>query len=91
MPKKFLYSPDIVACLEKMSRETVPEGVAGGPFCEARGSDGVMNGSLNEALIKMVPSLEAGLDIPPAVLLRENPLPAPLSSGVWVFPFKGSG
>ena len=53
--------------------------------------DGLPDGSLEDGLVDMVTALQAGSPIGPAVFLWENPLPAPLGSGVGVLPVESLG
>jgi hypothetical protein len=57
----------------------VTERTATGCFCHAGLGDSTLHGFLNNARIKMVAALSAGISVMPTLLLREHPLPGPFT------------
>jgi len=89
--QKLLDCPDVVAGFEEMSGEGVAEGVAGCAGGQAGLDHGISDCSLDEGMIDVVPSLLAGLRVPPAMFLGEDLLPAPFSGRPGVLPAQRIG
>jgi len=85
MPEEFLDRVDIIAAFYKMCSERMPEGMASGPFVKSGLFRRLGDRLLDDRFVDMVPSFLAGLVVPPPILLRKDPLPAPVDRGVGVF------
>ena len=82
---------DVVAGLEQVGGEAVPQGVAGDVLGDAGLEGRVADGSLEDGLVQVVSSgLAAGL-VQVVAGRREDPLPRPLASGVRVLARQGVG
>lgn len=88
MPEEFLDGPDVVTVCKQMRRKGMTERVAGRMLGDARRGRGGFRRPPDQRLIKVVPSLVAGLGAPPAVLLRKPVLPPPLPRCPWVLPIE---
>ena len=66
------------------------ESVEGCRFVEPRSLYGCTYGELHEAFIKMVPSFDVLVRIPPVSVIGKQPLPSPFPSAIPVFPFMGT-
>jgi hypothetical protein len=87
--EELLDGPDVVARLQQMSGEGMPEGVAPHMLDDARRADGLLHRPLNHGLVNMVPSLFActsGL-LPRG--LGKDTLPAAVGGRVRVLPVQG--
>ena len=82
--EELLDGSDVVAGLEEMGGEAVPEGVAGGGFRELGGPAGGMECALEDGFVEMVPS-EFALGVAVVACGGEDPLPRPFALGKWVF------
>jgi len=89
--KQLLDGTDIVAALEEMGGERMPEGMATDGFGYSGSAFSVVDSALHDARIHVIAALSAGMVIFPAMLLGENPLPRPILAGVWIFPIEGAG
>ena len=69
----------------------VPEGVARGELLNARGTDGVLHGALENGFVEMVAATLAGETVHIESCGGEDPLPRPFASGMRVLPQEGSG
>src|SRR6266542_3218037 len=78
--------PALVAILQQVGGERVPEGVRGDVLREARGVGGPAKLLLDHRLVAVVPVLDPGMAIPVMRGRRKDPLPAPLAIGTRVFP-----
>jgi hypothetical protein len=58
-----------------MGGKRMAEGVATGWLGQPRGDHGFSHRLLDDAFIKMVPPLQTGFSVSPAMLLGEDPLP----------------
>ena len=72
--KEFLHGADVAPVLEEMGRERVAEGVRSSPFGEARSTDSLDHGALDDGLVQvMAAALPCGLvDVEPGG--REGPI-----------------
>lgn len=62
----------------------MPRGVAAGVFGDAGEAHGLFHRSLDDRLVNVMVALLAGAWVLPALLLREDPLPAPVGRGIRV-------
>ena len=85
MARKFLHRADVIAAFEQMSRERVPERVAGGPLRQTRPRNRLPHCVLDERLVRVMAPLSCGPDVPPPVPSREDPLPAPIAGRIGAF------
>ena len=83
MAEELLDRSDVVAVLEEVGGEAVPEGVTGRALAEARVSDRLGDGALEDGLVEMV-ATEAAVGGAVAAVRGEHPLPAPGSGRVEV-------
>jgi len=83
--KELLHSTDVVSIFEKMGGKGVPKCVTGSPFGDPRFLHGPFEGFLQNGCVDMMTAFPLGSGILPPVLLRKNPLPAPLGGCVGIF------
>jgi hypothetical protein len=81
VPEQFLDCPDVVAGLQKMRRERVPEGVAGHPLRQPRPPAGIGHGPLNRRFVEVIARWGAESSIPTDAGRRKDELPAPFGLG----------
>jgi hypothetical protein len=82
---------DVVAVLDKMGGEGMPEGVAGTVLRDATASDGIFDCSLEERRIGVVALFGTGIRIVYSPCGGEEILPRPFPRGVGVFPLEVVG
>jgi hypothetical protein len=76
--EKLLDGSDVVAGLEEVGGEAVPEGVAGGRFGEVSGLTTGVEGALEDCFVEVVASEPTGV-ITVVATCREDPLPRPFA------------
>jgi len=89
--QQFLNGPDVIAVLEQMGGERVPERVAGSRFHQARPADGLLDGPLQDNLVEVVPSALAGISLYVDTRCGEDPMPSPFPARAWVLPRQSIG
>jgi hypothetical protein len=82
--EELLHGPDVVVVLEQVGGERVSEGVAGGDLGNARGTDGVLHGTLENGFVQMVAATLPAETIHVESRGGEDPLPRPLAPGIRV-------
>ena len=87
--EKFLNCPDVVARFQELRGEGMTECVAGGPFGQIGPFHRAVDRLLDDRFVNVMVSLFARLWVFTAVLLRKDPLPAPLLGSVGVFTVEG--
>jgi hypothetical protein len=87
--KKLLDRSDIITVLKEVSRERMPETVAGGTLADPRAPNRLRDCSLDDCLVNVMTALVSRLKIDPSALLWEHPLPPPIASRLRVFPIQG--
>lgn len=87
--EQLLDSTDVVACLQQMGSERMPEGVASYVLDDTRPGGSILHGPLNQGLVNVMPSLFSCPWVLPAVGLREHPLPTPVGRRVRGLPVRG--
>ena len=90
MPEQLLHRADIVAVLEQVGGERMPERVRGGALDDPGPARGVLDRPLQDRLVQVVPAELAGQTVAVEACGREDPLPDPFSTGVRVLPQQGS-
>lgn len=88
--KQLLDGPDIIAVLEEMGSEGMPEGMAADSFGNTGAKRRFMDGALEERRVHVVTPLLSCLSIAPSPFLGEDPLPCPIGGAFWIFPVEGS-
>lgn len=78
MPQKFLNRADVITRLKQMSGERMAERVAPRMLDYIRVVNRIFDSPLKDGFVYMVAALLAGRRVLPAVLLRKDPLPAPV-------------
>jgi len=68
-----------------MGAKRMPKSVGGGGFAYFSRLHSAANRFLHQAGIQMVSPLLTRFGIVSALMLGENPLPTPFSSGIWIF------
>jgi hypothetical protein len=81
--EELLDGADVVARLEEVGGEAVPEGVAGGRFGEVSGLTGGVEGALEHCFVEVVASKLAAV-ISVVASCGEDPLPRPFTFRKWV-------
>ena len=89
--QEILNRPDVVAGIEQVGREGVPQGVGGGGLDEPGPPNGLSRGLLHDCLVEMVPVLSARLPVGVKRRGREHVLPPPVSVRVGAFLGQGEG
>src|SRR5438067_3711484 len=84
--EELLYRPDVVAVLEQMRGERVPECMARCGLGEAHLADCPMHRPLDHGLVQMVAAPLAGDRFEVRACRRKDPLPRPLAPRVGVLP-----
>ena len=80
---------DVLASLQQMGGKGMAEGMAAGGFGDPCCCHSLLHGPLHQGGIDGMAPLKATAGIPPAILLGEHPLPAPVAIGWGVFPRQG--
>lgn len=75
MTEKFLNGANVMAVFEQVRREGMTQRVAGGALGDSGGESGIVNGSLNHRLVKVVSAVSAGLGVEVSSSRRKDPLP----------------
>lgn len=91
MAEKFLYSSDVISGFQQMRGKRMSQRMARRPFDQTCLPNRLLAGLLEDGFVHVMPSLLSGSRIPPAVLLRKHPLPAPFRRCLRVFPVQGLG
>ena len=86
--EQLLDRSDVMACLEKVCSEGVPQGVAGGVFGYARHANRRGEGVLQDRLVQVMASALAGLGVDVVTPGWEDPLPGPLRPRAGILPLK---
>jgi hypothetical protein len=86
VPEQLLNGTDVVAVLEQMRRERVPQRMGSGALGEPRPAGGVLHRALQDGLVEVVAAALARYPVVVDARRRENPLPGPLPAGVRVLP-----
>ncbi len=89
--EQLLDRSDVVACLEQVRRERVPERVTSYVFHHPGPVYRFLHGSLQDRLVDVMPALLAGPRVLPPLLLREDPLPLPFGRSIWVLAIQRVG
>lgn len=89
--EEFLDGANIIAALDEMGGEAVPECVTAGRFRNPSGLNGVFDGVLKVFLADMVTAGLAGTRIDGKFSGGEDVLPAPIAGGARVFSFQCEG
>lgn len=84
MPQQLLDSPDVIARLEQVSRERVPQRVARRRPRDASGTYRILHGTLKDRLVQMMPAPLSSRLVHVEPGRGENPLPGPLERRVRV-------
>jgi len=91
LAQDFLHGPNVEAAIQDLRGKRMLKGMACGAFGQPRLFQRAVNRLLDDRFVNVMPPLFAGLCVPPAILLRENPLPAPLFPRVGIFTVQGVG
>ena len=91
MAKQYLDRADVMATFEKVGSKGMAEAVGSGTFADLCREHSAPNRFLYQARIEMMPALLSCLRVPPALVLREHPLPVPLPISIPVFAAERSG
>ncbi len=86
--EQFLDCPDVVTGLKEVRGERMPECVATHVLHNPRLADGLLDCSLQNRLVNVMPSFFARLRVVPPGFLRKDPLPAPVFRRVGVLPIE---
>lgn len=86
MTEKFLNGSDVIAVLQQVRREGVPERVGAHALTQSRAQGCLPDRLLNDGLVQMMAMAHAGLAIAIVRRRREDPLPGPLQTRVRIFP-----
>ncbi len=89
MPQQLLHGADVIPVGQKVRGEGMTERVAGRSLGQSGVPDRLRHGLLHNEFINVMSPLLSRFGICPSVLLREDPLPAPVGSGVGVFAVEG--
>jgi hypothetical protein len=85
VPEKLLNGADVVAILQQVCRKRVSQGIGTAALADARSADGVLDGALQDRLVRVVAT---ALPRPPVTVdarRREDLLPRPLPAGIRMF------
>lgn len=77
MAEQLLDCPDVVTGLKEVRGERMPECVAPGMLDHTGPADRILDGSLQNRLVNVMPPFFARLRVFPPGFLRKDPLPAP--------------
>ena len=91
VPEQLLNRADVMATFEKVGSKGMAEAVGSGTFTDLCREHSAPNRFLHQARIEMMPALLSCLRVPPALVLREHPLPVPLPISIPVFAAERSG
>lgn len=91
MAEEFLDGADVVAALQEMGGEAVPEGVTAGGFGDAGRAEGKFHGVLKVFLAEVVAAGFEGARVDGEFGCGEDVLPRPGAGGVTIFPVEGGG
>src|SRR5688572_2745020 len=84
MPEQLVHSADIVASLQQVTSEGVPESVPRCPLTDSDATNDVLDGGLGNRFVEVMAPSPAGDAIHVEARGRKYPLPRPLPAGVWV-------
>jgi hypothetical protein len=85
VPQEFLDGSDVVAGFEQVRGKRMAEGVTSNVFDDAGLANSLLHGPLEDGFVHVMAALFARTGVLPALLLRKDPLPAPVRWGVGVF------
>jgi hypothetical protein len=91
MPEELLDGADVVAVLEQVRGERVPQRVAAGMFPDAGSANAERDRALHGGFVEVVPSAQAAARIDRDAHSGEDVLPGKLASGVRVFALQRIG
>jgi len=77
MPEQLLHRADVVAVLEQVGGERMPQCVGGGAFDEPGPARGVLDGPLEDGLVQVMPANLAREAVTVGARGGECPLPGP--------------
>ena len=89
VPEEFLDSANVLARLQQMRGKSMPKSVAANMLYHPGRPGCFLDCALKNRFMYMMPSFFAGSRVLPPVLLREDPLPAPVFRRVGVFAIQG--
>jgi hypothetical protein len=89
--EKLLDRSDIIAILEEVCRERVPQSVAGRPLRDPGLQDRSANGALQDAFVEVMPAPATGLRISVVPRGGKHPLPRPVPGRSRVLSLEGEG
>jgi hypothetical protein len=89
--EQLLHGPDVVAVLQEVCGERVPESVAGRALRDPGRADRVMDRALDHGLVQVMAPALAGLAIDVDAGGGEDPLPGPFTACTGVLAAEGSG
>ena len=84
--EQLLDGADVVAALQQVRGEAVPERVRTDRLVDAGGTGARMHGLLQDRFVQMVAATHAGARVERQFRGRKYPLPAPLGGGIRVLP-----
>src|SRR5262245_31686495 len=86
VPEQLLDSADVLAGLQEVGGERMPERVARGPLRDPGAAHGVLDGTLQHRLVKMMAPPLVGRALHVDARRREHRLPPPLAPGLGILP-----
>ncbi len=89
--EEFLDRADVVAALEEVGGEGVPQGVTARGLGDVGAADGLLDGPLQHRLVEVVPVVLPGRGVPEEACRRKDPLPAPFPRGAGVLTVQSAG
>ena len=87
--QKLLDGSNVRPVFEQMRGKRMTKRVTDRSFCQTSQHHGISDSLLHEKFVNMMAALFLRLEIMPSVLLRKDPLPAPVLRGVGILPVKG--
>jgi hypothetical protein len=91
MAEELLDGADVVASIQQVGGEAVPQAVAACLFGEARRAHGVVEGALEDGFVKVVTEEPSGVPVTVFARRRKDPLPPPRAARFWILSRQGAG
>ena len=91
MAEELLHRADVVAALDEVGRERMPQTVAARLFHDARGAAGALDRALQDGFVEVMAATFAARALCVSSRCREYPLPAPVAGSGGILSGEGIG